>query len=179
METVSGTKRLTFNKDDSPVRVAGMEMYIDGVLSRRDRSLKPIEFDTNGLTDGHHEIRIVFIAANEIQTSCRTVLPVVVNNNNHSCILTTSQAACGINDTVSITFAAEGATSIRVVQHQKELVSIESGGGFLNIDAKELGRGSTTLRAIATINGKEVSSRPLGITVNGPLSEDRVRTGKK
>lgn len=179
LETVSGTKRLTFNKDDSPVRIAGMELYIDGVLSRRDRSLKPIEFDTSGLTDGYHEIRIVFIAANDIQTSCRTVLPVIVSNNNRSCILTTSQSACGINDSVPVTFAAEGATSIRVLQHQKELTSVESGGGFIKIDAKDLGRGSTTLRAIATIDGVEVSSKPLKITVNGPLSDTKVRTGKK
>ena len=179
METVSGTKRLTFNKEASPVRVAGMELYIDGMLNGRDASLKPLEFDTTNLTDGYHEIRIVFVAANEIQTSCRTILPVVVNNNNRSCILTTSQAACGIDDTISVTFAAEGATSIRLLQHQKELTSVESGGGFLSIEAKDLGRGSTTLRAIAKINGKEVSSRPLNITVNGPLSETRVRTGKK
>lgn len=178
METVSGTKRLTFNKEGSPVGVAGMELYIDGVLRRRDGSLKPIEFDTKLLTDGYHEIRIVFIAANTIQTSCRTVLPVIVNNNNHSCVLTTSLPACGINDKVPVTFAAEGATNIRVLQHEKELKSTESAGGFFNIPAKELGRGSTTLRAIATINGKEVSSKPLKITVNGPLSETRVRTSK-
>ena len=178
METVSDTQRITFNKEGTPVRVAGMEMYIDGVLARRDRSLKPIDFDTNGLTDGYHEIRIVFIAANDIQTSCRTVLPVVVNNNNRSCVLTTPQPACGINDTISLTFAAEGATNIRVCQHEKVLTETESGGGFIEVPAEDLGRGPTTLRAIATIDGKEVSSKPLYIIVNGPLSETRLRTGK-
>ena len=178
METVSDTKRITFNKEGSPVRVALMEMYIDGTLARRDRSLEPIDFDTNGLTDGYHEIRIVFIGANEIETSCRTVLPVVVNNKNQSCVLTTSQAACGVNDTISLTFAAEGATNIRVCQHEKVITETDSGGGFIDVPASDLGRGPTTLRAIATIDGKEVSSKPINITVNGPMSETRLRTGK-
>ena len=179
LETVSETRRITFNKEGTPVRVAGMEMFIDGALVRRDRSLKPIDFDTNGLTDGYHEIRIVFTAANEIQTSCRTVLPVVVNNNNRNCILTASQSACGIDDSISLTFASENATSIRVVQHEKVITEVEGGGGFFSVAAKDLGRGPTTLRAIATIDDKEVSSKPLKITVNGSLSETRAKTGKR
>ena len=154
-------------------------MFIDGALVRRDRSLKPIDFATDGLTAGYHEIRIVFTAANEIQTSCRTVLPVVVNNNNRSCILTASQSACGIDDSISLTFASENATSIRVVQHEKVITEVEGGGGFFSVAAKDLGRGPTTLRAIATIDDKEVSSKPLKITVNGSLSETRAKTGKR
>lgn len=179
MESVSHVKRLSFDKEGSPVRVAGMEMYIDGALWGRDGSLKPIEFDTRPLTDGYHEIRFVFVAANAIQTNCRTILPIMVNNNNQSCVLTTPQPACGINDTISLTLAADGATSIRLCQHEKVITTIEGGNGVHNVAARDLGRGPTTLRAIAMIDGKEVSSKPLELNINGPLSETRVRTGKR
>ena len=179
LDTVSEVRRIKFNNEGTPVRVAGMELYVDGVLVRRDRSLKPIDFDTRGLTDGYHEMRIVFIADDEIQASSRTVLPIIVNNKNQSCILTANQSACGIDDSISLTFVCEGAEKIRVVQHEKVITNVESGGGFFSVAASDLGRGPTTLRAIATIDGDEVSSKPLRITVNGPLSETRARTGKR
>ncbi len=178
MESVSGIKRLTFNQEDSTVRVVGMEMFIDGVMRRRDRSMEPIEFDTSLLTDGYHEIRTVFIASNQIGTTSRQILPIVVNNNNQSCMLTTGQPVCGFEDSIPLTFAAEGASRIRLCQHEKVLHTIEGAGGVFEVSAKELGRGPTTVRAIATIDGKEVSSKPLNIQVNGPLSETRVRTSK-
>lgn len=179
MEIVSGVKRLTFNKEGSPVRVAGMELYVDGILKRRDRSLEPIDFDTEGLSDGYHEIRIVFVAANQIETSSREILSLVVNNNNRNCILTTSNPACGISDSIGFTFAAEGASEIRLCLHEKVLTKVSGSGGAFTVPAKVLGRGQSTLRAIATIGGKEVSSKPMKIQVNGPLMETRVRTGKK
>jgi len=176
MEVVSDVKRLKFDKSSSPVRVAGMELFVDGVLQRRDRSLEPIDFDTEGLTDGYHEIRVVFVAANQIETSSREVLKMIVNNRNRSCILTSSSAACGISDSIPCTFAAEGASEIRLCLHEKVLTTVEGSGGAFTIPAKVLGRGPSTLRAIATIGGKEVSSKPLKIQVNGPLLETRVRT---
>jgi hypothetical protein len=179
MEVVSGVKRLTFNKEGTPVRVAGMELYVDGNLKRRDRSLEPIDFDTSGLSDGYHEIRIVFVAANQIETSSREILKLIVNNNNHNCILTTSSPACGINDSISFTFAAEGASDIRLCLHEKVLNEVTGSGGAFTVPAKVLGRGPSTLRAIATIGGKEVSSKPVKIQVNGPLKETRERTGKQ
>ncbi|WP_148619097.1 hypothetical protein [Mariniblastus fucicola] len=179
METISHVKRLSFNKENSPVRVAGMELYIDGRLRKRDPSLKPLEFDTRPLTDGYHEIRIVFVAANQIQTNSRSIIPIIVNNNDQSCTLTTGRPACGVDDSITLTFAATGATSIRICQHEKVIATVENSGGVVDIEAKELGRGPTTLRAIATINGKEVSSKPLHIKVNGPLLETRPRTSKK
>lgn len=178
MEVVSGVKRLTFNKEGSPVRVAGMELYVDGVLKRRDRSLEPIDFDTAGLSDGYHEIRIVFVAANQIETNSREILKLIVNNNNRSCILTTSNPACGISDSIPFTFAAEGASEMRLCLHEKVLTKVSGSGGAFTVPAKVLGRGPSTLRAIATIGGKEVSSKPLTVQVNGPLMETRIRTGK-
>ncbi len=179
MDTVSGIKRIRFDKENSPVRVAGMEMFIDGTLRRRDRSMEPIEFDTSLLSDGYHEIRIVFIAANQISTTSRVVLPVVIDNKNQNCALTTSKTVCGIDDLMTLTFTAEGASKIRLCQHEKVLHSVDGEGGVFTVTAKELGRGPTALRAIATIDEKEVCSKPIDIRINGPLSETRVRTSSK
>ena len=179
METVSGLKRLSFNKNNSPVRVAGMEMFIDGVLRRRDRSMEPIEFDTKLLTDGYHEIRVVFVASNSIGTTSRSIIPLVVNNDNQSCFLSADKAVFGVKEDIKMTFAADGANKIQIFQHEKLLHEIERAGGVFSIPAKELGRGPTTVRAIATINDREISSKPLSLKVNGPVSETRATTGKQ
>ncbi len=178
MEKVSGIRKISFNKANSPVRVAGMELFVDGVLRRRDKSLEPIEFDTSFLSDGYHEVRTVFIAANQIETTSRSILQFVVDNNGQSCSLTSDKPVCGFEDLISVTFAAEGASKIRLCQHEKVLHSVDSAGGFFTVPAKEIGRGKTTLRAIATIGDAEVSSVPLQIQVNGPLSETKEFTSK-
>ena len=179
METVSGPKQLVFNQEGSPVRIAGMELYIDGSLKRRDGSLEPIKFDTSLLSDGYHEIRVVFVAANQIETSSRSIVPIIVNNNQQSCQLTATNPACGVDDMIDLSVVAEGATQIRILQHEKLLETIDGAEGSFQLAAKELGRGPTTIRAIATIADKEISSEPLKIQVNGPLLETKVRTGKK
>jgi len=178
METVTGKKQLVFDHQGSPVRIAGMELYVDGGLQKRDRSLDPIDFDSALLSDGYHEIRVVFVAANQIETSCRSIIPILVNNNQQSCQLTATNPACGIDDTIKLSIIADGATQIRLVQHEKLLTTIEGSEGSFDLKARDLGRGPSQIRAIATISEKEVSSQPLDITVNGPLLETKVRTKK-
>ena len=178
MEKVSGTRQLTFDKSTSPVSVAGVELFVDGVMRKRDR-LEPIDFNTKVLSDGYHEIRVVFIAANAIATTSRVVLPIVVDNSGHSSFLFADRKVCGFEDSISLSFASEGASAIQIRQHEKVLHRIEGDNGKFVVTAKELGRGPTTLRAIAIVDGKDVSSKPLEIKVNGPLSEERPTTSKR
>jgi hypothetical protein len=180
MEEVSGIRELRFDASDSPVRVAGVELFIDGTLRKRDGRLDPIDnFDTSLLSDGYHEIRAVFVAANRIQTTSRAILPIVVNNEGKSCSLECDTPYCLIDDMVSVSATAAGATSIRICQHERTLAEISGDSGSVTLLAKTLGRGPTSIRAIAMIDGKEVSSVPVAIRVNGPISSTRVRTAKK
>ena len=176
MEVVSGKMQLVFDAADSPVRVAGMELYVNGIMRRRDRSLDPIDFDTNLLSDGYHEIRVVFVASNQIETSSRSIIPLVVNNQQQSCELTCENPACGVDDLVKLQIESEGAGQIQIFQHEKLLTTIEGATGQYEIAAKDLGRGPTTVRAIATIGDKQISSRPLQLKINGPLLETRPQT---
>ena len=178
MSTISGTTELRFDRSQTPVRISGMELYLDGVMSRRDRKFEPISIDSNLMSDGYHEIRVVAFAANQIETRGSVVIPIVVENKGHSCKLEVEKSFCGFDDTLSFSFSAIGADKVRLVQHQRVLYEAEAAAGTTFVEAKILGRGKTTVRAIATIDGKEVSSFPLQIQINGPLSETRVRTAK-
>lgn len=178
-EMISGIRELRFDDSDSPVRVAGMELFVDGVLRRRDGSLDPIEFDTALLSDGYHEIRVVFVAANRIETTGRVLLPVEVDNEGKRCSLQTDTPAYLIDDTLSVSVAAKGAVSIRITQNGRLLAEVPGEKGSVEIEARQLGRGPTKLRAIATIDDQEISSVPVSVRVNGPISSERVSTGKR
>ena len=177
MDVVSGKMQLVFDAEESPVRVAGIELYVDGILRKRDGSLDPIDLNTNLLNDGYHELRVVFVAANQIETSSRSIIPLTINNQQQNCELGSENPACGIDDLIKLNIESEGAEQIQIFQHQKLLTTLEGAAAEYEIAAKELGRGPTTLRAIATIGEKQISSRPLQVMVNGPLLETRPQTG--
>ena len=176
MSTITGTAEFRFDRSQTPVRISGMELYLDGVMSRRDRKFEPITIDSNLMSDGYHEIRVVAFAANQIETRASVVIPVVVENKGQSCTLTAENPVCGFGDTLSFSFTATGASKVRLVQHQRVLKEIDGAAGTTFVEAKILGRGKTSVRAIATIDGKEVSSVPLKVQINGPLSDTRPRT---
>ena len=176
--TVAGKKKLSFDTSRSPVRVKFMELFIDGRRDKIDRSLDAIDVPTSVLSDGYHEIRVVFVAANRAETTSRTVIPFFVNNKDQACSLEVDQTEVNLDDTIPISFSSEGATAIRVVQNRRVICRMESDSGTARIKATDVGRGPVRLQAIATHGESEVASEPVEITVSGAIATDRPMTTK-
>ncbi len=177
-QLVGSKTTLNFDVSGSPIRVAGMELYMDGDLFKRDPSLKPIEMDPALLSDGYHELRVVFVAANRAETTTRTIIPFFVDNKSQVCKLSIDKQQLELQDRVTVSVSAPNASSIRIVHNWKTIARLESGSGEVRIAASEFGRGPVSVQAIATFGGIEVASERLEFEVRGELSTERARTGK-
>ncbi|MEM7455312.1 MAG: hypothetical protein AAF456_13255, partial [Planctomycetota bacterium] len=168
-QDVSGQVRMNVNYEDSPVPVAGIEVYLDGQLVRRYPRPDEITFDSNAYTDGYHELRIVAIAANEIETQGRQVIPFTVANGDDRVQLTCDVEEINWEDTVSFHAITNCGDEILLMQNSEVVARGPQSNVVFRVTGRKLGRGPVTLRAVVMKDGQEVSSQPVSLTVNGVL----------
>jgi hypothetical protein len=128
-------------------RVGTFELYVDGRLVARFAPGREPQLDTAKLPDGHHELRIVAVNADAIETRGRLILPIVVNNHGHRLELTVSPQLVAATDKVRITARQAGATSIVVRQNRREVARFQGATGEVEVLAATFGRGPVILQA--------------------------------
>ena len=179
-ETVSGLKVVTFDEAESEVPVAGIEIFVDGRLVKRDNELEPWELNTESMSDGFHEVRIVPVANTLVETRGQTVIPFSINNKNHSVSLSASKAEYDLGDAIELTASSNVVGQIAVFHHYQQVGVVDGESGKVEIAAEVVGRGPVSLRAVVIDeSGKGVSSEPLHLKINGPILTTRPKTEKK
>ena len=179
-ETVSGLKVVTFDDSMSEVPVAGIEIFVDGRLVKRDNELEPWELDTESMSDGFHEVRIVPVANTLVETRGQSVIPFTVNNHDHSVTLAASKNDFDINEIIELTASKNIDGRLAVFHHYREVGVADGEPGNFLVPAVGVGRGPVSLRAVVIDeSGKEVSSEPLHLKINGPILTKRPKTEKK
>jgi hypothetical protein len=146
-QKVKGTLSLT---PSGPTSIGSYELYVDGLLSTRAANGKPLPLDTTKVSDGHHELRIVGIRSDAIETQGNAVVPIVVNNHDATVeikVMPSNRVPLSTN--LKVTVRQPGATSITVRQNSRDLGSVKGESGQLQISAATLGRGPTTLQAVS------------------------------
>jgi tetratricopeptide (TPR) repeat protein len=176
-EKLSGKVQLSISDNNSPVPVAGVELFVNGVLARRDSSLDPIDLDTRLLPDGYHELRVVGVADNLIETRCRSILPIEVDNEGFSTSLTIGKDNFDMGNEIEFTAKSNFGSKISIVHNRRELGVISSLDGTCSIKASDIGRGPVEIRAVAIDDTSEppkmVSSRPVKLTIQGLFATER------
>ncbi len=179
-EKIKGTVKLNLDWSASKVPVAGMEMYVDGVQVLRDRTRPEIAFDTTELSDGFHELRLVAIANNSLETTGRVVLPFQVDNAGLATELKTSRDNYLITDTVKFTAKSNFGDSIELTHNMRSIAKKIGREAEFEVAAELLGRGPVFVEAISIDeSGKVVASTPLRLMIKGPLSERNRMTARK
>jgi hypothetical protein len=161
-EKIKGSITLT---PSGPGNVGNFELYVDGRLTAQTIPGKPLPLDTTQLTDGYHELRIVGIRTDPIETQGRAIVPVFVNNHDAAIEVKVSPAArVPLAAKLKVSVRQPGATSFTIRQNSRELGRVKGESGDLEILATTLGRGPTTLQAIS--EGKAAAtSAPIRIFV--------------
>jgi uncharacterized protein (TIGR03790 family) len=127
--------------------VGALELFVDGRLSARYAPDRAPQLDTDKLSDGYHELRIVAINADAIETRGRQVVPIVVNNHGQKLELTASAGSVPATAMVHLKAAQSGATSIVVRQNEREVARFDGDRGEADVLAATLGRGPVVLQA--------------------------------
>ena len=144
------------------------ELYVDGVRVAQCGLGERLPLDTTALADGHHDLRVVAIAATDLETQGRLIVPVVVSNHALSLALTVEPRRVRPADTVRVSLAGAGVESAIIYGMGRVLGRTATGQATIEVPAELLGRGPVTLRATGRTGpnpGDAVNAPPVTITV--------------
>jgi uncharacterized protein (TIGR03790 family) len=128
--------------------VGSLELFTDGRVVARFAPGKPVELDTTDIADGYHELRVVAVDDDPIETQCRVVLPIFVNNHDQKIEFSVSpRSQVAITDKLQISLRQPGATALVVRQNRREVARVTGESGEVEILAETLGRGPVELQA--------------------------------
>ena len=166
---VSGDVSMKVDYSKSEVPVSSVNFYVDGILIKRMNAVKRINFPSERLSDGFHEIRIVGVAANAIETTGRVVVPVMVNNHDHKVVLTSAKPSANVRGELQFSASANCGKKISLWHNGRKIISKANGGQKVsfNVSAREIGRGQSKVFAVVEHEGETVRSLPVEIDISG------------
>jgi uncharacterized protein (TIGR03790 family) len=164
---VSGTLSLTPSQEIGGGQPVGVfELFVDGRLVARSAAGKTLTLDTTKLPDGFHELRVVGIRSDSIETQGRQIVPLTVRNKGAPVELKVApQPSVGHGGKLRMRVRQPGATSIAIRQNSREVGRVQGESGEVEIPAATLGHGPVTLQAFSEGSDATVSS-PVRISVN-------------
>ena len=148
------------------------ELFVDGVRVAQASLGERLALDTTELAEGHHELRVVAIAATSVATQGRRIVPVTVSNHDdgRGLELSVEPRQVPINGTLRITVRGTGIDGAVIFSRGRVLGRTSQPEETIEVPAELLGRGPVVLRATARSGpnpGESVNAVPVTVTVNG------------
>lgn len=174
METISGSFELTMDQSGSPVDTAGIEIFIDGMMVLRSRAGSSVKLNTVGTPDGYHEIRVVVVGRDSIETRGRAVVPLMFNNDQREVTLSTNAETYKETDNIVVTAKSNFGQRIVIQQNRKTVGVISANEGSVEVSAASLGVGNVALSALAYEGDGDaaaVQSAPMKLTIEGRIAK--------
>ncbi len=172
---VTGKVDLKFSYAEK-VPVAGAEVYLDGKLLQRVRRPSRIVFDSSRFSDGYHELVFIAVADNIIETQARKVIPFTINNSGHSVTLTCELDQLNWDGSINLVAGSNCGDEIQLIQNHDVIAKGGQSEVIFKVSGRKLGRGPVTLRVVVEKDGKQISSVPLELTVNGLVATTKSET---
>jgi hypothetical protein len=125
------------------------ELFVDGVRVGQASLGERLTLDSSGLADGHHEIRVVAIAATAVATQGRAIVPIVVSNHDEgrSLELLVEPRRVPLGGTVRIGVRGRGIDGAVVFARGRVVGRTTTEEATIDVPADVLGRGPVTLQA--------------------------------
>jgi len=174
MEVVKDKFALEVDAAQSDVAIAGYEIFLDGVMVLRTGSIKNLDIDSSDMGDGFHELRVVAVGQDGIETRGHSIMPFMVDNQGHTVTLETEQLRPDFGEMITLKASTNFGKRIIIKQNQKTVGVINAREGKTSLSPTVLGAGKVKLRAYAVDDKKNtptISSTPLVIEVQAPLSK--------
>jgi uncharacterized protein (TIGR03790 family) len=165
---VSGTISIAPSGMPAAGRLLGMfELFVDGrLVSTGTKPGQTLTLNTTQLDDGYHELRIVGVQADPIETQGRRIVPIIVDNHGAAVELAVApQPGVAFAGKVKVRVRQAGATAIAIRQNSREVARVKGEAGEVEIPAAILGRGPTILQAFSE-GTAAAASAPAQIQVN-------------
>jgi len=166
-QEVRGTLTIQPTATAAPTeRVGSLELFVDGRLVARFKPGRTPQMDTTKLADGDHELRVVAVNADAIETRGRWIVPIMVNNHGVKLELAVSpRVSVAATDKVRIAARQPGATAIVIRQNRREVARIDGESGETEVLAATFGRGPVALQAESE-GPQPALSRPVTLDIH-------------
>lgn len=147
-QEVKGMLAIKAVANAGPLRKVGaLELFVDGRLVARFPPGTAPQINTAQLSDGYHELRLVAINGDAIESRGRRILPIVVNNHGRKLEFKSSAPSYAATEMVHLEASQAGAETIVVRQNRREVARFQGGQGKADVLAATFGRGPVLLQA--------------------------------
>ncbi len=123
------------------------ELFVDGIRSASCGPGGRLPLDTTKLADGYHELRVVAIAANQVETQGRAIIPVKFANGTKSLALTVTPKRVTLAGKLTVSVEGSDIDGALIFATGRVLGRITGASGTLEVPAAMFGRGRVTIHA--------------------------------
>lgn len=151
--------------------IRAVELWVDGRFTAEAAVGEDIEWDTTGVDDGAHDVRLVAVEDSAIGTRSAAVERVNVRNGSHTVRATTPRKPFDADATITISGRARGCDVVELRLGTHVLARDESVGSTWKVtfDAASLGSGTVVLQACGIgADGAAVLGEPFEVEIDAP-----------
>ena len=151
--------------------VAQLELWVDGQLLAYAQPDRPFTWDTQGMDDGFHDLRLVPQEDGPIETRSYARFGVMLANSGHRLALDTLQQQVRHGESITVSGTAAGGREAAIWQGNRKLASVpvKDGRWRLQVASQLLGVGPVSPGVRVTFDdGTVVRSAPLEIDIALP-----------
>jgi len=123
------------------------ELYVDGLRVGQASLGERLVLDTTPLADGHHDVRVVAIAASPVETQGRRIIPVKTTNHGRTLELIVEPRQVKPGGTLRIGVKGSRIDGAVVFAMGRVLGRTASADAVIEVPADLLGRGTVAIRA--------------------------------
>jgi uncharacterized protein (TIGR03790 family) len=148
--TLKGTVTLNPVSKSAQFVVGKFDLYIDGVWNSTVASGAAITLDTTTFQDGYHELRLIAIASDAIESQVQLILPIHFNNRNQHVSLKPPIVQPGKPTFLAASLA--GAKRLVLECNGHQLASADGDVKAFPLDAAQMGAGPVMLQVIGIVD---------------------------
>jgi hypothetical protein len=141
------------------------ELYVDGVRKETKAPGGAFSLDTKTLSDGWHELRVVAIDNTPIAVQGSWIGDVDVKNGDGQLELKHSEPLrAALTGTVAVDVASTADADANIIHNGRTVGTAAGGSGSVQIEAKLLGKGRSTIHA-EQAGATPLRSRPIAVEI--------------
>lgn len=133
--------------------VARYELYLDGKWLASEQAGKALPLDTTAHADGWHELRVVGVLGDAIESKGEAVVPVRIANQGLEVKVTLAEQ--------KVKASLAGAKRLVLLHQGRELAQVEGSAGTFELDRARLGEGPAPIQVAGEVEGRMVMSKEL------------------
>lgn len=149
-------------------KISQLELWVDGLPVSEAPAGKPLIWDTRTVSDGFHDLRLVAVDDDPIETRSYRRYSIYVSNKTIDFEVKVKNNEPVYYENIVITGKAADDTVIEIFQGSRVLgsIKVENGDWKIMIPSEKLGIGTVVLSVIATgTNGDRIYTKPLSLNI--------------